>query len=173
MERKNAVTLHDRPLTLEGEELKVNEKAPIFNVLDTDLKDCGIADFKNSINVIACVPSLDTPVCDLEIKRFNKEATQLSEDVVVMFISMDLPFAQKRFCLANDIKRVKTFSDHRTADFGLKYGVLIKELRLLSRAVFVIDHSGILRYIEYVKEMSSHPNYDEVLLALKKIIAES
>jgi thiol peroxidase len=109
-------------------------------------------------------------VCDLEIKRFNKEATAMSLDVVVIFVSMDLPFAQKRFCAANDIERVRTLSDHRDGNFGAAYGVLIKELRLLSRAIFIVDKTDLVRYVEYVKELSEHPKYEEVLGALKAIL---
>jgi len=115
------------------------------------------------------VPSLDTPVCDLEIKRFNDEAAQTGKDVVILFISMDLPFAQKRFCQAYDIKKVKTLSDHREGDFGVKYGVLIKELRLLSRAIFIIDKDDEVKYVEYVKEVASQPDYESALKGLKAI----
>ena len=106
----------------------------------------------------------------IELKRFNDEATGLSKEVVVLFISMDLPFAQKRFCQAYNIKKVKTLSDHKNADFGNNYGVLIKELRLLSRAIFVLDKDNSVKYVEYVKEIASHPNYEKVLEVLKEIV---
>ncbi|MBI4845607.1 MAG: thiol peroxidase [Candidatus Omnitrophica bacterium] len=170
MERLNTVTLKEKTFTLIGQVLSSSEQAPEFEVLDNDLKKTGLLDFKDKIKIICSVPSLDTPVCDLEIKRFNKEAAALSQDIVIIFISMDLPFAQKRFCQANEIKSVKTFSDHRNADFGTKYGVLIKELRLLARAVFILDTQNTLRYVEYVREISSQPDYDKALAVLKKLV---
>ncbi len=170
MERKNAVTFKGNPITLVGAEVKAGQPAPDFKALTTELKDAGLGDFKGKIKLIASVPSLDTPVCDLEIKRFNKEATGASADVVVIFVSMDLPFAQKRFCAANDIEHVVTLSDHRDASFGEGYGVLIKELRLLARAIFIVDKTDRVRYVEYVKELSDHPKYDEALKALKTLI---
>ncbi len=169
MERKNAATVKNDPITLVGEELRVGQKAPDFKVLDHDLAEVTLDKFRNKIKLIATVPSLDTPVCDLEIKRFNDEAAKISKDVVIIFRSMDLPFAQKRFCQDFDIKKVKTFSDHRSGDFGLKYGVLIKELRLLARAIFIIDKDENVRYVEYVKELTSPPDYDGAVAALKKI----
>ncbi len=169
MERKNAVTLEGNPVTLLGEEIKVGQKAPGFKVLDSKLKEVDLSAFKGKIKVIASVPSLDTPICDLQIKRFNDEAAGLSRDVFVIFVSMDLPFAQERFCQAYNIKKVKTFSDHKDGLFGLNYGVLIKELRLLSRAIFILDKEDKVQYVEYVKELTSHPDYDEALNALKRI----
>ena len=169
MERANAVTMKKGPVTLLGEEVREGQKAADFRVVGTDLKDVSSDDLKGRLRVIASVPSLDTPVCDLEIKRFNEEASGLSGDIEIIFISMDLPFAQKRFCQANKIKQVRTFSDHRYADFGKKYGVLIKELRLLARAVFVIDKDDVVRYAEYVPEITSQPNYNAVLDSLKVI----
>ena len=168
MERKNIVTFQGNPLTLLGEEIKVSQKAPGFTVLDSSLQEVCLDAFAGKVKLIASVPSLDTPVCDIEIKRFNEEAAKISEDVVVLFISMDLPFAQQRFCQPFDITKVKTLSDHRTADFGTKYGVLIKELRLLSRAIFVIDKGDMISYVEYVKEIADQPDYDRALEALKK-----
>ena len=169
MERKNTVTLEGTPITLLGEEIRVGQKAPDFKVLDSELKEVDSSAFKGKIKVIASVPSLDTPICDLQIKRFNDEAAGLSKDVVIIFVSMDLPFAQKRFCQAYNIKKVKTFSDHKDGIFGINYGVLIKELRLLSRAIFIIDKENKVQYVEYVKEVGSHPDYDEALNALKNI----
>ena len=167
MERKGVVTLQGNALTLLGEEIKVGQKAPGFVVLDSDLQEVGLDAFAGKVKLIASVPSLDTPVCDIEIKRFNEEASKISEDIVILFISVDLPFAQKRFCQSFDITKVKTFSDHKTADFGNQYGVLIKELRLLSRALFVIDKGDMVSYVEYVKEVGDQPDYDSALEALK------
>jgi len=169
MERKNTVKVKGNPVTLLGEEIKVGQSAPNFMVLDNNLKEMKLSEYAGKIRLIAPVPSLDTPVCDAEIHNFNKEAASISNDVVILFISMDLPFAQKRFCQDNDIENVKTFSDHRDADFGIKYGVLIKELRLLSRAIFVIDKAGTIKYAEYVPELTSHPNYEAALSALRNL----
>jgi len=170
MERKDKITLKGNPLTLVGAEVKMGENAPGFKALDNGLEEVALDKFKDKVKLIASVPSLDTPVCDSEIKKFNDEAAALSKDIVIIFISMDLPFAQKRFCQAFDIKKVRTLSDHRDADFGQKYGVLIKELRLLVRAIFIIDKEDNIRYIELVKEMSSPPDYNAALDALKKVI---
>jgi thiol peroxidase len=169
MERKNVVTIKGKPLTLLGDAVKSGDKAGDFKALDKDLKEVSLADFKGKIKLVASVPSLDTPVCDTEIKRFNDEAAKLSKDLAIIFVSMDLPFAQKRFCQENDINKVKTLSDHRDADFGMKYGVLIKELRLLARALFIIDKSDIIRYAQCVPELSSPPDYDAALAELKKL----
>lgn len=173
IERQGAVTVKGDALTLIGEEIKTGQAAPGVSVLDGELKPVDLGAFDGKIKVISAVPSLDTPVCDLQIKRFNDEAASVSKDVVILFISMDLPFAQKRFCQAYDIKKVKTYSDHRDADFGTKFGVLIKELRLLSRAVFIVDKDNIVKYVEYVKELTEHPDYDAVLDALKGLSAEA
>lgn len=168
MSRTGEVTFKGSPLTLEGVGVKVGQKAPDFKVLSQDLKEKGLSDFKGKIKLIASVPSLDTPVCDTEIKRFNDEAVKVSKDVVIIFISMDLPFAQKRFCQEFDIDNVKTLSDHRDASFGNNYGVLIKELRLLARAVFIIAEDDAIKYVQLVRELSSPPDYDAALAALKK-----
>lgn len=170
MERTNAVTLKGKPITLLGDEVKAGQKAKDFKVLDSDLNEKSLGNFKGKIKLIASVPSLDTPVCDTEIKRFNDEAARLSKDLAIIFISMDLPFAQKRFCQEFDINKVKTLSDHRDADFGKKYGVLIKELRLLARAIFILDKDNVVKYVQYVKELSSPPDYNSALEALKKTI---
>lgn len=170
MERKNVVTLKGGPITLLGDEAKVGQKAKDFKALDSNLAEKSLADFKGKIKLIASVPSLDTPVCDTEIKRFNDEASKLSKDLVIIFVSMDLPFAQKRFCQEFDINKVKTLSDHRDADFGVKFGVLIKELRLLARAIFILDKADNVKYVEYVKELGNPPNYDAALKALKEVI---
>lgn len=168
-ERSGVVTMKGKPVTLLGPEITVGEKAPDFLAQATDLRDVRLRDFKGKIKVVASVPSLDTPVCNMEIHRFNAEAVSVSPDVAILFISMDLPFAQKRFCGANGIQGVQTLSDHRTADFGEKYGVLIKDLRLLSRAIFIVDPHDVVRYVEYVKENGTQPDYDRALNALKEI----
>jgi len=170
LERKGVVTLKGGPLTLLGDEVKVGQKAEDFKALDSNLAEKTLVDFKGKIKLIASVPSLDTPICDMEIKRFNDEASKLSKDLAIIFISMDLPFAQKRFCQEFDINKVKTLSDHRDADFGAKFGVLIKELRLLARAIFILDKDDNVKYVEYVKELGNPPNYAAALKALKEVI---
>lgn len=170
MERKNVVTMKGNSMTLTGEEIKVGQKTQDFKALNTNLEEMTLSSFKNKIKLIASVPSLDTPVCDLEIKRFNDEASKLSKALAIIFISMDLPFAQKRFCQANEIKIVKTLSDHRDADFGQKFGVLIKEIRLLARAIFILDKADVIRYVQVVPELTSPPDYDAALRALKETV---
>jgi thioredoxin-dependent peroxiredoxin len=170
MERKNTVTLKGNPLTLVGDEVKVGQRAPAFQVLAGDLSEKTLADFKGKIKLIASVPSLDTPVCDLEIKRFNTAAAGLSKDTAILFISADLPFAQKRFCETFRIDGVQTLSDHREMNFAAAYGVWIKELRLLARAVFVIDREDKVRYAELVRELSQPPDYQAALAALKQAV---
>ncbi len=166
-ERKNGTTLKGNPFTLIGPELKIGQKAPDFTVLTGDLSPVTLASSKGKTRLICSVPSLDTPVCDAETRRFNEEASKLS-GIEVLVISVDLPFAQGRFCQTAGIKNLKTLSDHRDVSFGRAYGTLIKELRLLSRAVFVVDLSDTIQYVEYVKEVASHPNYDAALNALKQ-----
>ena len=169
MEKRDVITVKGNYVTLIGEEIKIGQKAQDFKALNANLEEVLLSSFKNKIKLIASVPSLDTPVCDLEIKRFNDEASKLSKDLVIIFISMDLPFAQKRFCQANDIKIVKTLSDHKDADFGQKFGILIKEIRLLARAIFILDKADVVKYIQVVPELSSHPDYEAAITALKKV----
>jgi thiol peroxidase len=169
-ERTGLVTMKGNPLTLLGEEVKVGDPSPDVEVLDNSLSPVRLSSFRGKICVISSVPSLDTPVCDLETRRFNEEADRLGEDVVILTISMDLPFAQKRWCGAAGVTRVKTLSDHRDASFGTAYGVLIKELRLLARAVFVVDREGTVRYVQLVKELTSEPDYEAVLKAVRELI---
>jgi thiol peroxidase len=167
IERKNATTLKGNPFTLIGPEIKVGQKAPDFTVLAGDLSPVTLVSSKGKTRLIIAVPSLDTPVCDAETRKFNEEAAKLS-GVETLVISVDLPFAQGRFCQTAGIKNVKTLSDHRDVSFGKAYGALIKELRLLCRAVFVVDPSDTVQYVEYVKEVANHPNYDAALGALKQ-----
>ncbi|MDY6820452.1 MAG: thiol peroxidase [Deferribacterota bacterium] len=169
MEQKNAITMKGQPLTLVGAELKVGDKAPDFTVVDNNLKEKSLDDFRGKIKLFSTTPSLDTPVCDAQVKRFNEEATKLHNNIQIINISMDLPFAMARFCQSNNIDRVLTLSDHREASFGLNYGVLIKELRLLARAIFIVDSNDIIKYIEIVKEATNHPDYDRAINSLKEI----
>ena len=164
MER--TVTMAGNPLTLVGNALKVGDKAPDFTVVDNSLARTGLSAYKGRVVVISAVPSLDTPVCDVETRRFNVEAGKLGDDVAVLTISMDLPFAQKRWCGAAGVSHVTTLSDHMDANFGLAYGVLIKDLRLLARAVFVIDRDNTIRHIEIVSEIRKEPDYEACLKAV-------
>ena len=168
-ERAGIVTMRGNPLTLIGNELKVGEMAPEFTALDNNLSPVQFSSFRGKICILSSVPSLDTPVCDMETRRFNEEASRLGPDVMILTISMDLPFAQKRWCAASGVDKVQTLSDHRDTSFGTSYGVLIKELRLLARAVFLVDRKGTLQYIQIVKEMTSEPDYEAILNALKKL----
>ena len=169
-ERTGIVTFKGNPLTLIGPEIKVGDTAPDFSVLANDLSPATLADYKGKVLIIAAVPSLDTPVCDMETRRFNTEAAKLGDAVKVLTVSMDLPFAQARWCGAAGIDAVQTLSDHAQASFGEKWGVLIKELRLLARSVFVVGKDGKVKYVEYVKEVTEEPNYDAALAAAKKAI---
>jgi thioredoxin-dependent peroxiredoxin len=169
-ERTGIITFQGNPLTLLGRPLKVGDPAPDFEILDNDLQAVRVSGFRGKVVIIAAVPSLDTPVCDLETRRFNAEAAGLGPEVQILTISMDLPFAQKRWCGAAGIDKLITLSDHREAAFGMAYGALIKELRLLARAVYVVDQQGIIRYIQMVRELTREPEYGEVLQAVKKLL---
>lgn len=161
-----SITFKGNPVTLVGQEVKVNDKAPNFTVLANDLSEVTLDQLKGSVRLISAVPSLDTGVCDAQTRRFNEEAANLP-NVKVLTISMDLPFAQKRWCGANGIENVQTLSDHRNASFGEAFGVLIQELRLLARAVFVVDSNDVITYVEYVSEATNHPNYEAAIEAAK------
>ncbi len=168
-ERTGVVTFQGAPLTLVGSEIRVGDMAPDFSVVDNDLNPATLADFKGKKLVIAAVPSLDTPVCDMEVRRFNAEAASLSSDVKILTMSMDLPFAQKRWCGAAGVDAVQTLSDYMDASFGEAYGVLIKELRLLARAVFVVDPGGKVLHVEYVPDITHEPDYQKALDAVKSL----
>lgn len=169
-ERTGLITMRGNPLTLVGTPVSVGQKAPDFQVLDNGLAPKTLADYKGLVLIIAAVPSLDTPTCDMETRRFNTEAANLGQDIRLLTISVDLPFAQKRWCAAAGIDRVATLSDHRETSFGLAYGVLIKELRLLARSIFVVDRSGVVKYVEIVPEVASEPNYEAALAAAKALV---
>ena len=168
-ERVGAVIFGGKPATLLGNELKVGDAAPDFTAVGNDLKPVALSQLKGKVVVVASVPSLDTPTCDLETRRFNAEAVKLGPDVVILTVSMDLPFAQKRWCGAAGVDRVVTVSDHRDASFGIGYGVLLKDVRLLARAVFVLDRQGVIRYMQLVKETGTEPDYAPVLQAVKEL----
>jgi thiol peroxidase len=169
-EQTGIVTMKGRGLTLLGDEVKEGRKAPDFEVVANDLSTVKFSSFRGRVCIISSVPSLDTSVCDKMTRKFNEEASALPGDVAVITISMDLPFAQKRWCGAANIDKVQTFSDHRSASFGTAFGVLIKELRLLARAVFVVDKDGTIKYIQLVNEVANEPDYQAVLDAVKKIL---
>ncbi|MBI4483920.1 MAG: thiol peroxidase [Acidobacteria bacterium] len=164
-ERPNAISLKGNPFTLLGPEVKVGQKAPDFFLVNKELKPVTLKD-TSGVRIFSVVPSLDTPVCDAQTRRFNGEAARLP-GVNIYTISMDLPFAQTRWCGAAGVDKVTVLSDHREGSFGLAYGTLIKELRLDCRALFVVDGQNTLRHVEYVKEIAEHPNYDSALAAAR------
>ena len=170
MERTGLVTFGGNPMTLVGPELKVGDDAPDVEVIDNDLQPVRLSTYKGKVAIVAAVASLDTGTCDVETRRFNQEVGKLGDDVVVLTISMDLPFAQKRWCGAAGVETVKTFSDHRSAAFGEAWGVLMKELRLLARAVFVVDREGDIRYVELLGEVGDEPDYDAALKTAKELL---
>jgi thiol peroxidase len=168
-ERTDVVTFKGGAITLVGEEIEVGEAAPDFSVLANDLSEVTLGSLRGKTVIISAVPSLDTPVCDTQTRWFNQEAGSLGENIVVLTVSMDLPFAQKRWCGAAGIEHVQTVSDHRDASFATAYGLLIEELRLISRAVLIVDREGVLRYAEVVKEVTNEPDYEACLKALREI----
>ncbi|HEY1183839.1 MAG TPA: thiol peroxidase [Bryobacteraceae bacterium] len=170
MERPGATTMRGNPMTLVGPELKAGDAAPDFNVVDSGLKPVTLADTAGHVRLVSVVPSLDTPVCDAQTKRFNEAAASLP-GIDILTVSMDLPFAQKRWCGAFAVDKVKMLSDHKDASFGSNYGTLIKELRIESRAIFVIDRNNRVSYAEYVKEVADHPNYEAALEAARSAFA--
>lgn len=172
-EQKGKVTFKGNPVTLIGAALQVGDPAPDFTVVGNDLQPLTLSRFRGKVLVLLSVPSLDTPVCNLETRRFNKMAGELGDEVVILTVSMDLPFAQKRWCGVSGVERVLTGSDHRDASFGVSYGVLIKELRLLARAVFVVDRRGVIRYIQLVRELGEEPDYAAALAAVQRVLNES
>jgi thiol peroxidase len=172
MERKGVATAHGDPVTLIGPEIKTGQKAPGFSLLDQNLKEIRLSDYKGKIKIISVTSSLDTSICDLQLRRFNEEAGKLSGDIVILNVSVDLPFAIKRFCSAAGIEKAVVLSDHKDVSFGKNYGVLIKELRLLHRSVFVIDRDDVIRYVQIVPEMGMEPDYDAALKAAKYILRE-
>ena len=161
------VTFKHNPVTLIGNEIKVGDKAPEFTVLANDMSEVTLASSKGKIRLFSVVPSVDTGVCDAQTRKFNEEASKL-ENVEVITVSVDLPFAQRRWCAASGLENVITVSDHRDLSFGEAYGVVMKELRLLARAVFVVDASDTVTYVEYVSEGSNHPNYEAAIKAVKE-----
>ena len=168
-ERKGVITFKGNPLTILGPELKVGDAVPDATLLANDLSPVKLSSYKGKICVISVVPSLDTPVCDMQTRKFNEQAGSLGDNVAILTMSMDLPFAQARWCGAAGVDKVVTLSDHRDAAFGEAFGVLIKELRLLARAVLVVDQNGTVQYVQLVKEVTEEPDYDAALEAVKKL----
>jgi thiol peroxidase len=169
-ERQGLIAFKGGPMTLLGPEVKVGDRAPDFKAVDNGMQLATLDSFRGKVKIITSVPSLDTPVCDMETRRFNEEAGKLPDNVVVLTVSMDLPFAQKRWCAAAGVEKVKTLSDYQSRSFGLAYGVIIKELQLLARAVFIVDDQDIVRYVEIVPEVTKEPDYDRVLNAVKALL---
>lgn len=164
------ITIKGNPIILGGNEVKVGDAAPDFTVVGQDLSPVKFSDFKGKTCILSSVTSLDTAVCDVETRRFNEEAANLGDDIAILTISMDLPFAQKRWCGASGVDKVVVLSDHKEADFGNKYGVIIPDLRLLARALFVVDRDGIIRYTQQVPENTQEPDYDDVLDAVRRLL---
>ena len=168
MERPGATTMKGKPLTLIGPELKPGDPAPDFGVVDKGLQPVDLKSTGPAVRIFSVVPSLDTPVCDAQTKRFNEEAAKLP-NIKIYSVSMDLPFAQSRWCGAFGVDNVKMLSDHRDGSFGSHYGTLIKELRIESRAIFVVDENDKLRHVEYVKEVADHPDYEAALKVAREL----
>ncbi|MGE7768178.1 thiol peroxidase [Peribacillus sp. NPDC096540] len=169
-ERTGVVTLGGNPVTLIGPELRVGDKAPDFTVLTNDRRKAHLSDYKNKTCIITTIPSLDTGVCDLQTKLFNEEASQMGKEVAVLAISTDLPFAQGRWCKESNVEDITILSDHFDLSFGTAYGTYMKEHRLECRAVFVIDKEGTIKYVEYLPEVTNHPDYESALQVAKEVI---
>lgn len=171
LQRTGLISFGGQDVTVLGEDIVVGQSAPDFTVTGQDWRPSrGMADTQGKVRIIAAVPSLDTPVCDRETHRFNEAAVALGKDVAILVVSMDLPFAQKRWCGATGVEQVTVLSDHKDADFGVKYGVLMKEVRLLRRAVFVVDRQGMVVYADYMPALGDEPDYDVVLEAARKAL---
>ena len=164
------ITFKNGPVTLLGTEVKVGDKAPNFTVLANDLSPVTLENSAGKVRLISVVPSIDTGVCEQQTRKFNEAAAELGENVVILTVSVDLPFAQKRWCAAAGIENVQTVSDHRDLSFGQAYGVAIEELRLLARAIFVVDAEGTVTYVEYVSEATNHPDYEAAIAAVKALV---
>lgn len=164
------ITMNGQAVRLKGRELKVGDKAPAFLLTGKEMEPVTLEQLKGKVLIVSCVPSVDTPVCSLETRRFNQEASKLSSDIVVLTVSKDLPFAQARFCAANNIDRVVVASDYKNTGFAEDYGVLIEDINLLTRAVFIIDKEGIIKYIQFVPEVTHEPDYAAVIAAAKELL---
>lgn len=158
------------PVTLLGDAAKPGNIAPDFTVMDSDMKPVKLSDFNGKIKILSIAPSVDTPVCANQTRTFNKEATKMNDNIAVLSISVDLPFALKRFCAAEGIDNVEALSDHKEVEFGMKYGFLIEEMRLLARGIVIIDKDDTIRYVEYVPEIGEEPNYEKALEEVRKLV---
>lgn len=167
--RTNVIKFAGNAMTLIGTEIKIGDIAPDFTALSPDLSPLSLSSTKGQVRVISVVPSIDTPVCDMQTRWFNEEAAKI-EGLTVLSISVDLPFAIKKYCATKGIENIKTLSDHKDLDFGLKYGFVIEELRLLARGTVVIDRDDIVRHVEYVSNVSDHPNYDTAMTVVKEYL---
>ena len=169
-EQTSTVTMKGNAVTLLGNKLEVGQKTPEATLTANDLSEVKLSSLiKDKVAIISVVPSLDTPICDLQTKRFNQEAAELGPDIRILTVSMDLPFAQKRWCAGAGVDKLQTLSDYRYASLGEAFGVLIKGLRLLTRAIFVVDKKGVIQYIQICPEITKEPDYDSVLKAVKKL----
>jgi len=169
-ERKGAATFKGNPITLVGPELKAGDAAPDFKLNKDLLNEVSLSDYAGKVKLISVVPSIDTGVCDAQTRRFNEEAAKLGDNVAVLTVSVDLPFAQARWCGAAGIDQVVLLSDYKAKSFGQAYGVLIQELQLDMRSIFVIDADDKIQYVEYLGEMTEHPNYEAAIEAVKKLV---
>jgi thiol peroxidase len=170
MERLGAVTLRGNPMTLVGPRLNAGDPAPDFHCVDTRLQPVTLADTGSTVRIFSVIPSIDTPVCDMQTKRFDDESSKL-EEIDIYSISTDLPFAEQRYCTTFGIDDVKMISDHLDTSFGKAYGVLVPELRILTRAIFVLDRNNVIQYVEYVPEIGDHPDYEAALAKAKELVA--
>ncbi|MGQ0792670.1 MAG: thiol peroxidase [Deltaproteobacteria bacterium] len=168
-ERKDAITMGGNPVTLVGGEVKAGDKAPDFHGFQKFASPISLGDLRDKVKVFNVIVSVDTPICDVQTRRFNEEAAKFPGDVEIFTVSMDLPFAMSRYCGAAGIDKIKNISDYKDASFGEAYGVLIKEHRLLARAIFIVDKNDTVKYAEYVKEVTDHPDYDSALSAIKSL----
>ncbi|MEM7336475.1 MAG: thiol peroxidase [Chloroflexota bacterium] len=168
--RHGAVTFQGNPLTVRGEQIAVGDKAPEFTLIGNDMTPVTLSDSSGKVRLISVVPSLDTGICDAQTRRFNEEAGRMADNVIVLTVSADLPFAQARWCGAAGVDKVTTLSDHKDMNFGQAYGTHIDELRVEQRAIFVIDAEDTVRYAEYVPEIAQHPDYDAALDELKRAL---
>lgn len=166
----HSVKFGGNPVNLLGKEVKVGDKAQNFTCVGQGLKEVSLSDFDGKIKIISVFPSIDTPVCSMQAARFNKEADKLGDKVVILAISNDLPFAQGRYCAAEGVKNIVMASDHRDLDFSMKYGFVIEGLRLLARGVVVVDANNEVRYVEYVPEVTTEPDYEKALQAVKALL---
>lgn len=167
---KKTITFQGKKFTLTGLARAEGMPAPDFDVVDGDLKTVNFSLFSSRIKILTSFPSLDTPVCEMQVKEFNKKASTLSENVVIIAVSKDLPFAQKRFCQAHGIRDIHVFSDYRSGSFGLRYGLLIRELGLLARSILLVDKNNVVRYIQIVDELTHAPDYEEALAKLENVL---